>query len=145
MNIKKKPLRFVATALLALVGSPVLSAPLHESNWAWVFLNSQVNSWGTSQGKAWVEITGHHIEIELLSERGEKVCHAAGSLGEEVGSPVASGSVRVTVVCFGTESDPEKYSGTLNETRFGPSGQQHGRSVVILSDGFNVIAITNQS
>jgi hypothetical protein len=131
----------LAFAATILSNSPAAA----KSSWSWISLNSQGAKWAISQGEAIVGIDDTNVAISLEGPADEVECKMTGRIDRKSrlsGSKVRTRSVRVKVVCYGTETDASWYEGTMSILPLGKSGV---RQVIRIDDGFNIIALTSEN
>jgi hypothetical protein len=129
----------LSTAVAVLLCS--IPAYAEQSTWAWVRVSSTHNAWSVDQNKARVEIVGDDIVIDV----GAWLHIDAKVVGPGIPTGYAhTRGVVATVVNKATDYSvrPTTYHGRLTEQRF--SDGSGTRQVIILEDGFNVLAFTRE-
>ncbi len=115
------------------------------ASWAWVSLASQSNEWSISKGVAEVAIDKRGRRIKLLAPEGAILTTMSGKIiGQKKKNNRRVYEENLSVVSNneGTEAGQSVFSGKKSHVSV---GGHIFRDVIILEDGFNIIALTRES
>jgi hypothetical protein len=107
-----------------------------DHKWNFVWVASGMGQFEVSRGTATVTLKGRSISIEMNDEK-NVVYHVTGSLR----GSLLTATLSIPDSDYFTHS---KFEGTYMKKRWSGMAESSGRDSIILTDGWNVIALTKE-